>query len=116
MTTEESRESLDRAVEEAREKLVNEIINYATARIGVGASFVHDAIDDLEAAVSERARAEERERVDVLVWREHVPVTGTQHDPANGLIHGYCQRCRTEWPCEWSPERARSSEEAGNGS
>ena len=37
-------------------------------------------------------------------WKEHVPVAGTQHDPANGLIHGYCIRCRREWPCEWSPE------------
>jgi len=39
------------------------------------------------------------------VWRAHVPVTGTQHDPANGLIHGYCERCRTPWPCDYSPEK-----------
>ena len=57
-------ESLERAVEEAREKVINEMINYATARIGVGSAFFHDALDDLEAAVSERARAEERERAE----------------------------------------------------
>lgn len=38
-------------------------------------------------------------------WKQwHVPVTGTQHDPANGLLHGYCARCRVPWPCEYSPE------------
>ena len=42
-------------------------------------------------------------------WKEHVPVTGTQHDPANGLIHGYCARCRREWPCEWAPESQAAS-------
>ncbi len=42
-------------------------------------------------------------------WKEHVPVTGTQHDPANGLIHGYCARCRRDWPCEWSPESISAS-------
>jgi len=39
------------------------------------------------------------------VWKAHVPCTGTQHDPLNGLLHGYCVRCRQEWPCEYSPER-----------
>lgn len=37
-------------------------------------------------------------------WKAHVPVTGTQHDPANGLLHGDCARCRTTWPCQYSPE------------
>lgn len=41
---------------------------------------------------------------DEQVWRAHVPVTGTQHDPSRGLLHGYCERCRAPWPCEWAPE------------
>lgn len=48
--------------------------------------------------------ADEARRWGEAVWREHVPVTGTMHDPANGLIHGSCVRCRQPWPCEWSPE------------
>lgn len=39
-----------------------------------------------------------------VLWKAHVPVTGTQHDPLNGLIHGYCERCRLPWPCPYSPE------------
>jgi len=54
----------------------------------------------VESLVTENARLRSE------VWKEHVPCTGTQHDPLNGLIHGYCVRCRTPWPCEWSPERA----------
>jgi hypothetical protein len=40
------------------------------------------------------------------MWKAHVPVTGAQHDAARGLLHGCCERCRTPWPCMWSPERA----------
>lgn len=32
-------------------------------------------------------------------------MTGTQHDPTKGLLHGYCERCRAEWPCQYAPER-----------
>ena len=39
------------------------------------------------------------------VWKAHVPVTGTQHDPTRGLLHGYCERCRDVWPCQYAPER-----------
>jgi hypothetical protein len=41
------------------------------------------------------------------MWRAHVPVTNEQHDVANGLISGFCERCRTPWPCKYSPESAR---------
>lgn len=59
----ENMEKLNRAVEKAREKVVDEMITYATTRIGTGADYFHDALDDLEAAVEERARAEERELI-----------------------------------------------------
>lgn len=53
-------------------------------------------LDELKLALFELLQSE--------VWMAHVPVTGTQHDPANGLLHGYCARCRTDWPCQYSPE------------
>ena len=61
-----------------------------------------------------RWREAERERDAALatvqefeseVWKAHVPVTGTQHDPTRGLLHGYCERCRDVWPCQYAPER-----------
>ena len=30
----------------------------------------------------------------------HRACIGTEHDPVNGKLHGYCVRCGTPWPCE----------------
>lgn len=30
----------------------------------------------------------------------HRVCCGTEHDPANGKLHGYCIVCGVEWPCE----------------
>jgi len=32
----------------------------------------------------------------------HRGCCGTEHDPANGKIHGYCVVCGIPWPCEYS--------------
>ncbi len=61
--------------------------------------------DKRSADIIEAALLAEREKVREQVWRAHVPVTNEQHDPANGLISGFCERCRTPWPCEYSPEK-----------
>ena len=53
----------------------------------------------LHAAAGEKAQALREQ-----MWKAHVPVTNEQHDPANGLISGFCERCRLPWPCAWSPE------------
>lgn len=55
------------------------------------------------------------ELLETDVWKTHVPVTGTQHDPSRGLLHGYCERCRTPWPCEWSPERYTAPDAGARG-
>lgn len=43
-------------------------------------------------------------------WKEHKPCTNEQHDPLNGKISGYCVRCGTVWPCQYSPEAAAQQE------
>lgn len=30
----------------------------------------------------------------------HRACCGTEHDPENGKLHGYCVVCGVEWPCE----------------
>lgn len=40
------------------------------------------------------------ERVAQLV--AHRACCGTEHDPANGKLHGYCVVCGVEWPCEYA--------------
>ena len=30
----------------------------------------------------------------------HRACCGTEHDPANGKLHGYCVVCGIPWPCE----------------
>lgn len=66
-----------------------------------------------EVARLTRERDAALEALRLEMWREHVPCTGTQHDPINGLIHGFCVRCRTPWPCEWCPESTIQSIETG---
>lgn len=49
------------------------------------------------------------------VWREHVPATNEMHNPDGGLIAGFCLRCRTPWPCKYSPEQSLASPEVARG-
>ena len=35
---------------------------------------------------------------------------GTEHDPANGKLHGYCVVCGVPWPCEYAGCRAPQSD------
>ena len=37
---------------------------------------------------------------DVAAAMAHRACCGTEHDPANGKLHGYCVVCGVEWPCE----------------
>ena len=32
----------------------------------------------------------------------HRVCCGTEHDPANGKLHGYCVVCGVPWPCEYA--------------
>jgi hypothetical protein len=32
----------------------------------------------------------------------HRGCCGTEHDPANGKLHGYCVVCGVPWPCEYA--------------
>lgn len=32
----------------------------------------------------------------------HRACCGTEHDPANGKLHGYCVVCGVPWPCEYA--------------
>jgi hypothetical protein len=40
------------------------------------------------------------ERVAQLI--AHRACCGTEHDPANGKLHGYCVVCGVDWPCEYA--------------
>lgn len=45
----------------------------------------------------------------------HRVCCGTEHDPANGKLHGYCVVCGVPWPCEYAgtpPKSTRSENEA----
>jgi hypothetical protein len=32
----------------------------------------------------------------------HRACCGSEHDPANGKLHGYCVVCGVPWPCEYA--------------
>lgn len=78
---------------------INESADYTLKQKG--------AIDDLTEQLTNAQAAITRLESDV--WKAHVPVTSTQHDPSKGLLHGYCERCRAEWPCQYSPELKRET-------
>ena len=40
------------------------------------------------------------ERIAQLI--AHRVCCGTEHDPANGKLHGYCVVCGVPWPCEYA--------------
>jgi hypothetical protein len=42
----------------------------------------------------------DRERVAQLI--AHRACCGTEHDPLNGKLHGYCVVCGVDWPCEYA--------------
>ena len=95
-------ESLDRAVEEARAAVLNAL------RAGRTLKSVQ-AVYSFEAAVSERARAEERERRVAVPPCPH-PKSEIYWVDDNRSI---CAMCGVDHGAEGV--RARSSEEAGNG-
>ena len=99
MTTEERRESLDRAVEEARAALWIVLPEGVGPEVRVAAEAVNAAISHLEAAVSAKARAEERERLVTAMV-----MAGRLVDEASLVL---------ETALLPTDERARSSEEAG---
>ncbi len=37
---------------------------------------------------------------DVAAAIAHRGCCGTEHDPPNGKLHGYCVVCGVPWPCE----------------
>jgi hypothetical protein len=50
----------------------------------------------------ERERAErcEQSSADLASATAHRACCGTEHDPINGRLHGYCVVCGVPWPCE----------------
>jgi hypothetical protein len=40
----------------------------------------------------------------------HRACCGTEHDPANGKLHGYCVVCGVPWPCEVAALRSEGQE------
>ena len=42
----------------------------------------------------------ERQAILIAACTAHRACCGTEHDPLNGKLHGYCVVCGTEWPCE----------------
>lgn len=38
----------------------------------------------------------------------HRGCCGTEHDPANGKLHGYCVVCGVPWPCEYAGKPPRA--------
>jgi len=42
----------------------------------------------------------DRERVAQLI--AHRACCGTEHDPENGKLHGYCVVCGVPWPCDYA--------------
>lgn len=39
-------------------------------------------------------------RADLAAALAHRGCCGTEHDPANGKLHGYCVVCGVPWPCD----------------
>lgn len=57
------------------------------------------------ATISRDAGAVDAERVAQLI--AHRACCGTEHDPANGKLHGYCVVCGVDWPCEYAGKPPR---------
>lgn len=58
----------------------------------------------------EKLRAKLRDSANLAAALAHRACCGTEHDPANGKLHGYCVVCGVEWPCAtalfFMPDRA----------
>lgn len=59
-----------------------------------------EAWDVIRAHISQPAQAVDVERVAQLI--AHRACCGTEHDPLNGKLHGYCVVCGVPWPCEYA--------------
>ena len=51
--------------------------------------------------------ASEQARQHIVIERAaqltaHRACCGTEHDPLNGKIHGYCVICGVPWPCDYA--------------
>jgi hypothetical protein len=38
--------------------------------------------------------------IHIAACTAHLVCCGTEHDPANGKLHGFCVVCGVPWPCE----------------
>ena len=53
------------------------------------------------AALTQQLAAREADTViHVAACTAHRACCGTEHDPTNGKLHGYCVVCGVDWPCE----------------
>jgi len=69
-------------------------LDKAQARVTV----LERAIDAIRKAASKgEAR---RIAIQVSAATAHRACCGTEHDPANGKLHGYCVVCGVPWPCD----------------
>jgi len=55
----------------------------------------------LTAALSRLSQLEKENSERLAQMIAHRVCCGTEHDPANGKIHGYCVVCGVPWPCEY---------------
>ena len=61
----------------------------------------------------ERVRLSSADPERVVQLITHRACCGTEHDPANGKLHGHCIVCGVPWPCEYAgkPPASAPSEE-----
>lgn len=70
------------------------------ALYGLAGSVCQVLASHLDAHLTQPAQAVDVERVAQLI--AHRACCGTEHDPLNGKLHGYCVVCGVPWPCEYA--------------
>lgn len=58
------------------------------------------AYKNLRQAIEENDPVALTERTAQII--AHRACCGTEHDPANGKLHGYCVVCGVPWPCDYA--------------
>lgn len=72
------------------------------AKLGEGQAAweLRESWNAIDAALKVQGEPVNSERVAQLI--AHRACCGTEHDPANGKLHGYCVVCGVPWPCEYA--------------
>ena len=104
-----TREERDALIEDARELMAGEPTALVHPKV------VHALFERMDAA-ERTVKASSSSMTDrVARLLAHRACCGTEHDPANGKLHGLCVVCGVPWPCDYAGEPPAKSKEPDSG-